>query len=346
MVRWWRARHAARRSPGHRSRPRAVLRRARGPGVLAGPALPGLRGDALARGGRRTAAHVLALRCRRPTLTPVGVCDRLTIRRTPPAGSTRGPGSGGIGRIMAATQITQHPSGPRPRVLLVDDDVRIGQALGLALDDEGFDVDAVHTGEEALERAGDPGVDLVLLDLMLPGIDGFTVCRRLREAGDLPIIMVTARSDSADVITGLEAEAEDYVANTLVAGELAARIRALLRRRPPSQRPVLGDVELRPTRGSPCPRRSLLAGLSAAARSEDALACRKRRLHVHGAAGVCDRRGTRPVVQGRAMASCREPGLLVPGSRVASVNAVYVEHHTPRIAAGGSYDVHMDGLLR
>ncbi|MBP2364315.1 response regulator transcription factor [Pseudonocardia parietis] len=154
---------------------------------------------------------------------------------------------------MAGTQITQHPSGPRPRVLLVDDDVRIGQALGLALDDEGFDVDAVHTGEEALERAGDPGIDLVLLDLMLPGIDGFTVCRRLREAGDLPIIMVTARSDSADVITGLEAGADDYVTKPLVAGELAARIRALLRRRRPapaaSRRLVLGDVELRPDEG-------------------------------------------------------------------------------------------------
>lgn len=71
---------------------------------------------------------------------------------------------------------------------------------------------------------------------MLPGIDGFTVCRRLREAGDLPIIMVTARSDSADVITGLEAGADDYVTKPLVAGELAARIRALLRRRRPTDR--------------------------------------------------------------------------------------------------------------
>lgn len=154
---------------------------------------------------------------------------------------------------MTGSQSAQHASGPRPRVLLVDDDVRIGQALGLALDDEGFDVDAVHTGEQALERAGDPDVDLVLLDLMLPGIDGFTVCRRLRDAGDLPIIMVTARSDSADVITGLEAGADDYVTKPLVAGELAARIRALLRRRRPvpaaPRRLVLGDVELRPDEG-------------------------------------------------------------------------------------------------
>ncbi|MEJ8282099.1 response regulator transcription factor [Pseudonocardia spirodelae] len=142
--------------------------------------------------------------------------------------------------------------GPRTRVLLVDDDVRIGRALGLALGDEGFDVDAVHTGEEALARAGDPGVDLVLLDLMLPGVDGLTVCRRLREAGDLPIIMVTARSDSADVVAGLEAGADDYVTKPLVAAELAARIRALLRRRrpaPSARRTVLGDLELRPDEG-------------------------------------------------------------------------------------------------
>lgn len=154
---------------------------------------------------------------------------------------------------MAGPQNTPPARRSRPRVLLVDDDVRIGQALGLALDDEGFEVDAVLTGEEALERAGDPRIDLVLLDLMLPGMDGFTVCRRLRDAGDLPIIMVTARSDSADVITGLEAGADDYVTKPLVAGELAARMRALLRRRRPApaapRRLVLGDVELRPDEG-------------------------------------------------------------------------------------------------
>ncbi|BBF99415.1 MULTISPECIES: response regulator transcription factor [Pseudonocardia] len=154
---------------------------------------------------------------------------------------------------MVELEVAQGGVGSRTRVLIVDDDVRIGQALGLALDDEGFDVDAVHTGEEALSRAGAPEIDLVLLDLMLPGIDGLTVCRRLRDAGDLPIIMVTARSDSADVIAGLEAGADDYVTKPLVAGELAARIRALLRRRRPApatpRRLLLGDVELRPDEG-------------------------------------------------------------------------------------------------
>ncbi|HSK61804.1 MAG TPA: response regulator transcription factor [Actinomycetospora sp.] len=118
------------------------------------------------------------------------------------------------------------------RVLLVEDDERIRQALGLALTDEGYDVVETATGEEALELV-DPDLDVVLLDLMLPGIDGIEVCSTLRSRGDLPIIIATARSDTADVIAGLEAGADDYVTKPLVAGELAARIKALLRRRRP-----------------------------------------------------------------------------------------------------------------
>jgi len=119
------------------------------------------------------------------------------------------------------------------RVLLVEDDERIRQALGLALADEGYDVVETATGEEALDLV-DPDLDVVLLDLMLPGIDGIEVCSTLRSRGDLPIIIATARSDTSDVIAGLEAGADDYVTKPLVAGELAARIRALLRRRRPA----------------------------------------------------------------------------------------------------------------
>ncbi|MFR9807006.1 response regulator [Pseudonocardia sp. RS010] len=140
----------------------------------------------------------------------------------------------------------------RDRLLLVDDDGRIRQALSLALDDEGFAVTTASSGEEAMASLGQETVDLVLLDLMLPGTDGLTVCRHLRAQGDLPIIIITARSDSADVIDGLEAGADDYVTKPIVAGELAARVRALLRRRRPGTHSAelrVGDIEIRPDEG-------------------------------------------------------------------------------------------------
>jgi two-component system, OmpR family, response regulator MtrA len=144
------------------------------------------------------------------------------------------------------------------RVLLVEDDERIRQALGLALADEGCEVVEAASGEEALGCLGATAVDVVLLDLMLPGVDGLVVCRTLRSQGDWPIIIITARSDSADVISGLEAGADDYVTKPLVASELAARIRALLRRRrvgsagSGGSRLRLGEVEVWPGQGVVC----------------------------------------------------------------------------------------------
>jgi two-component system response regulator MtrA len=138
------------------------------------------------------------------------------------------------------------------RVLLVEDDVRIRQALTMALADAGCEVVAAASGEEALQRLDTTDVDVVLLDLMLPGVDGLAVCRTLRSRGDLPIIIVSARTDSAHVIEGLEAGADDYVTKPVVAGELSARIRALLRRRRPGAAPGplrIGDVEIRPDEG-------------------------------------------------------------------------------------------------
>lgn len=138
------------------------------------------------------------------------------------------------------------------RVLLVEDDELIRRALGMALRDEGFEVLDATSGEDALACEDLPWVDVVLLDLMLPGMDGMAVCRTLRSRTDLPIIMVTARTGTADIIAGLEAGADDYVSKPLVASELAARVRALLRRHrsrghPPSTDAIrLGDLDIRP----------------------------------------------------------------------------------------------------
>ncbi len=130
------------------------------------------------------------------------------------------------------------------RVLLIEDDARIRRVLRLALQDEGYDVTEAADGEQGLEELARDEPDVVLLDIMLPGMDGFSVCRRIRHDSRVPVIMVTARADSHDVVAGLEAGADDYVTKPLVAKELSARIRALLRRVEPAadRRPRRADV--------------------------------------------------------------------------------------------------------
>ena len=139
------------------------------------------------------------------------------------------------------------------RILVVEDDERIRSSLRLALEDEGYAVDDVGSGEEAITRFAVEPCDLALIDLMLPGIDGFETCRSLRRVSTVPVIMVTARSDTHDVVAGLEAGADDYVTKPFVAKELAARIRALLRRSRTEEgaSAVLsfGDVEIEPDAG-------------------------------------------------------------------------------------------------
>ncbi|HEX7167840.1 MAG TPA: response regulator transcription factor [Acidimicrobiales bacterium] len=120
--------------------------------------------------------------------------------------------------------------GVAARILAVEDDERIRSAVRLALEDEGYVVAEAASGEEALERFASDPHDVVLIDVMLPGIDGFEVCRAIRRSSDVPVIMVTARGDTSDVVTGLEAGADDYVTKPFVTKELSARIRALLRR--------------------------------------------------------------------------------------------------------------------
>jgi DNA-binding response OmpR family regulator len=127
---------------------------------------------------------------------------------------------------------------------LVDDEPRIRRVLRLALEDEGYEVAEAANGYDALAALRRIQPDVVLLDLMLPDRDGFTVCREIRRSSDVPVIMVTARTDSHDVVAGLEAGADDYVTKPLVAKELSARIRALLRRVEPanSRQPDLIEV--------------------------------------------------------------------------------------------------------
>ena len=134
-------------------------------------------------------------------------------------------------------------------LLLVDDEPRIRRVLRLALEDEGYQISEAANGFDALAALRREPPDVVLLDLMLPDRDGFTVCREIRRNSDVPVIMVTARTDSHDVVAGLEAGADDYVTKPLVAKELSARIRALLRRvEPASTRTsdlyVVGDLEI------------------------------------------------------------------------------------------------------
>ncbi|MEU4399589.1 response regulator transcription factor [Micromonospora orduensis] len=127
------------------------------------------------------------------------------------------------------------------QVLLIEDHQTVRDGLQLALTRQGHTVDAVATGEQGLERLRGGSADVVVLDLMLPGMDGFEVCRRIRRLGDLPIIMLTARNDDMDVVAGLEAGADDYVVKPVQARVLEARIRAVLRRTAGESRRGAGD---------------------------------------------------------------------------------------------------------
>jgi DNA-binding response OmpR family regulator len=139
------------------------------------------------------------------------------------------------------------------RILTVEDDERIRTAVKLALEDEGWSVEEAETGEAALEAFERQPCDVVLIDIMLPGIDGFELCRKVRRNSDVPIIMVTARADTHDVVAGLEAGADDYLTKPFAPKELSARIRAMLRRvrsaDATSAHLRFGDLEIVPDEG-------------------------------------------------------------------------------------------------
>ena len=143
------------------------------------------------------------------------------------------------GRRLAHTRGVSH-------VLLIEDDPAIREGLELGLRHLGYVVSSAPDGESGLHSAAAHNPDVVVLDVMLPGLDGFEVCRRLRASGSTPIIMLTARSDDLDIVAGLEAGADDYVAKPVRPRVLDARIKAVLRRvsAEPSTRNDYGDLTI------------------------------------------------------------------------------------------------------
>jgi DNA-binding response OmpR family regulator len=137
-----------------------------------------------------------------------------------------------------------------PMVLLVDDDARLREIVGMALEGEGYRVRGAGSAEDAVKLLERDDPDLLILDVMLPGKDGFELCREIRTRSPLPILMLTAKTDTVDIVVGLESGADDYVTKPFVTKELVARIRALLRRSrsadEPQRRLLVGPLEILP----------------------------------------------------------------------------------------------------
>jgi len=133
------------------------------------------------------------------------------------------------------------------RILVVDDDLRLHELLGSYLSQNGFEVDRALDGASGLAKLERGSYDAVLLDVMMPGMDGLEVCRRIRKRSDVPVVMLTARGDETDRIVGLEVGADDYLPKPFNPRELLARIKAILRRVRPeteAERLVVGSVHI------------------------------------------------------------------------------------------------------
>ncbi len=152
------------------------------------------------------------------------------------------------------SDMVEKPTARADRLLVVDDDVKLCDLVMEYLEPDGFEVEAVHDGERGLERALSGTHSLVVLDVMLPGFNGFDVLRRIRAESNIPVLMLTARGDDVDRVVGLEIGADDYLPKPFNPRELVARIRAILRRAvrssdgqlatPGGDRITVGDVEV------------------------------------------------------------------------------------------------------
>lgn len=145
---------------------------------------------------------------------------------------------------MYAARMSDSAMLAKPRILAVDDDAEIRDMLCRGLGTEGFEVQVAADGEEALAAVSSGPVDAVVLDVMLPGLDGLDVLRRIRATNDVPILFLTARDRVRDRIAGLDAGGDDYLPKPFAFGELVARLRALLRRHEPSDRESLDLADL------------------------------------------------------------------------------------------------------
>ena len=132
----------------------------------------------------------------------------------------------------------------KQRILVVDDDENIAELIGLYLNKECFETKLVYDGEQALKAVKDFAPNLVLLDIMLPGIDGYEVLREIRRGGSLPVIMLSAKGETFDRVLGLELGADDYIMKPFDSKEMVARVKAVLRR---STKATVGESTPTPT---------------------------------------------------------------------------------------------------
>lgn len=136
---------------------------------------------------------------------------------------------------------------PVQQILVIEDEVKIATLLADYLKAASFNVHMLHHGEEAESWLAENNCDLILLDLMLPGVDGLTLCKNIRQDSTIPIIMITARVEEVDRLLGLELGADDYICKPFSPREVVARVKAVLRRVPSQEAPVSNDIELEPS---------------------------------------------------------------------------------------------------